>query len=282
MTDWEGVLRRPADFQDGPVAEEWFGRIAGQLLNGARLVAGGEPHRFVEVEVYYHDGGAHPDPFAHRDPVQRECGRWYFHRTGGVYRSGSFKGLDLTFGDGRAHGGVLIRSIEAPGGKLIDGPSLCVDHLLAATGAGTVAELDRAIGGRKAWDPDSPLRLAAVDPPEQRPVVRTGRVGLSLKRLRESPDPPRFILRRYRYLTEPRRVSKGKPYLVLALHREGQDPDAIRQLTGCPRASIQRYLEDYKAGQAETAFTGYFGIDLGPKDLCRLHGTWRALMEPPA
>ena len=65
----------------------------------------------MEVEVYYH-AADHPDPFAHRDPAQLHVGRWYFHRTGGTYRGGSFKGLDLAFGGSAAHAGVLIRGIE--------------------------------------------------------------------------------------------------------------------------------------------------------------------------
>jgi len=158
MADWVGLFRKPKDETDVKAADGWFGRIAERLLNGSRLHVGGRPHRFAEVEFYYH-GPHHLDPFTHRDPVQLECGRWYFHKTRGVYRGGSFKGIDLSFGDGVAHGGVLIRSLEKPDGSLIDGPSLLVDHLLDATGAGDVASLDRAINRRVAWEPGNPLYL---------------------------------------------------------------------------------------------------------------------------
>src|SRR5205823_3994142 len=140
-------------------------------------------------------GEGHPDPFTHRDPLQRENGRWYFHRTRGAYRGGSFKGLDLTFGDGRAFGGFLVRTIEAPSGALIVGPSLCVDHLLARAGAKSVAALDAVIGGGAAWDPNSPLQLRAVDGQERRPVFRSARVGLSLKKAGPSGDAARFVMR---------------------------------------------------------------------------------------
>jgi hypothetical protein len=273
MSSWEVVLRPPEPVADDSNLEAWFGRIADRLLNGSRLLAGGGAHRLVEVEAYYHSR-AHPDPFTHRDPLQRECGRWYFHCTRGTYRSGSFKGLDLTFGSGDAFGGMLIRGLEAPGGKLIDGPSLLVDHLLDVTGAQSVAQLDAAIASRVAWDPSNPLRLVEAPGEEPRLVYRSARVGLSLKRAGASSDMPRFILRSYRYLTEPRRTAKGKPLLVLALHAQGMDAQAISQLTGCPRKSVDRYITDCETGRGEAGFGPYLGIDLSPHDLCRLHGTW--------
>jgi hypothetical protein len=150
--DWPALFRRPPDFADGPAADRWFATIAEALLNLASLRVNGVPHRLSEVEAYYH-GPGHEDPFAHRDPVQLNLGRWYFHRTRGTYRGGSFKGLDVAFGGpvrdvGKAYGGILLRGLEAPDGTIIDGPSLLVDHLLRTTGFASVAELDAAIGER--------------------------------------------------------------------------------------------------------------------------------------
>src|SRR5260370_37571223 len=111
MSDWPALMQRPSDEKLRAGAEDWFPRLAEQLLDGSVLMVGNEPHRFVEIEFYY-CGEGHGDPFTHRDPLQLESGRWYFHRTGGMYRSGSFKGLDLTFGSGGAHGGVLLPGME--------------------------------------------------------------------------------------------------------------------------------------------------------------------------
>ncbi len=274
MAEWPTLLRKP-ETPDEDAIDRWFSRIAGRLLNGARLVVAGKAYRFVEVEFYYH-ADAHPDPFTHRDPLQKTCGRWYFHRTRGVYRGGSFKGFDLTFGDGTAFGGVLIRGLETPDGTLIDGPCLCVDHLLVRTKKGDVASLDAAIAGRPSWDPESPLYLR-WDDDEERVVYRSARVGLSLKRGAASAEPPRFVLRPYRFLSEPRRTAKGKLLLVLALHARGMGPEEIRRVTGCPAASIRRYIADFEKGRGQTSFEPYRGKDLGPADLCRLHGTWHAV-----
>src|SRR5579875_123394 len=198
MSDWTALFRKRGSL------DAWFTRMAELLLNGSQLVVAGQPYRLVEIEFYYWSP-THPDPFTHRDPIQFHLGYWYFHRTRGVYRGGSFKGLDLTFGQGKTSGGVLIRGLQKPDGTLIDGPSLCVDHLLKATGAATVAELDQAINKRLAWEKGNPLRLERTTILEKRPLFRSPRVGLRI-RARTAPSPDlvsstqamRFLMRPYR------------------------------------------------------------------------------------
>jgi hypothetical protein len=275
------VLQKPEGLREDARAESWFTQIAEQLFNGTNLLVNGQPHRFVEVEFYYH-GDWHPDLFTHRDPLQRQCGRWYFHRSMGTYRSGSFKGLDLTFGDGDAFAGILIRGIEGPGNNLIDGPSLCVDHLLTTTGKADVASLDRAIGNRPAWEAGIPLQLVPAAPPRSQRLFRSARVGLSLKKAGKSSPLPRYVMRPYRYLSEPDRTAKGKVLLVLALHIQGHDEDSIRELTGCPCRTIERYVADFEAGKKVTDFAPYIGVELKPPDLCKLQGTWQAVWGTPA
>jgi hypothetical protein len=273
MSDWPSLLTEPPELgDDHEHFDAWFAVIANRLLNGCRLMAGGKAHRLTEVEAYYY-GGPHKDPFAHRDPVQKATGRWYFHRTKGVYRGGSFKGVDLTFGGADAFGGFLIRGLEEEGGPLVDGPSLTVDHLLRQTGKATVAELDTAIAGLACWESANPLRLEWT-PLEERPLLRCARVGLSLRRLRNSTEPPRFLIRSYRFLSEPRRISKGKPLMVLGLHAQGKTVDEIVQTTGCPRGTVKRYVEEFETGRTEEGFDRFFGVEFSTVDLCRLHGLW--------
>jgi hypothetical protein len=273
--EWERLLLEPGEMKDDAAFQAWFDQVARRLLCGCRLLVAGVPHRLTEVEFYYY-GGSHPDLFAHRDPIQKHLALWYFHRTGGVYRGGSFKGFDLTFAGPAAFGGVLIRGLEQEGGPLVDGPSLCVDHLLRTTEQTGVAALDEAIEGRPAWDADNPLRLEWSAGLAERPILRTARVGLSLRKLRKAEAPARFILKPYRYLSEPRRISKGKIQMVLALYEAGASPPEIREKTGCTRGAVDRYIADYEEGKKETSFDPYFGIELGPRELCRLHGLWRA------
>ena len=269
MSDWPSLLRKREPLDD------WFTSIAERLLNVSRLRVGPQSYRLVEIEFYYWSD-EHPDPFAHRDPIQFDIGHWYFHRTHGVYRGGSFKGLDLTFGHDDASGGILIRGLETPDGKLIDGPSLCVDHLLDATGAATVAELDRAINKRVAWEEGNPLILEETDTREKRPLILSPRVGLLLKKTNARTDSTRFVMRPYRCLTEPRRTKKGKVHMVLALHAQGAGVEDIQRMTGTPRRTIERYVVDFETGRKEANFTPYFGIDLSPSKWCKLYGVWFA------
>ena len=209
MPDWSALLHLPNDVSALGRIVIWFGAIAERLLNETELRVAQQSYRLVEIEFYLHNAN-HPDPFTHRHPIQFQCGRWYFHRSGSTYRGGSFKGLDLTFGDGTATGGILLRSLATPEGRILCGPSLCVDHLLHTLGMERVAELDRVLDGRLVWDADSPLSLRHVEPVEKRVLLSSPRVGLSLKKARVGDERPRYLMRPYRYLSEPRKVSKGK------------------------------------------------------------------------
>jgi hypothetical protein len=277
---WQQLLTEPGDLKDDAAHEAWFDEIARRLLCGCTFLVGSEPHRFTEIEFYYH-GGAHLDPFTHRDPIQKSTGLWYFHRTGGVYRGGSFKGFDLTFGSQQAFGGVLIRGMEHDDGELIDGPSLSVDHLLSRTEANDVATLDEAIEARPGWDADNPLRLLFCDEMQDRLILKCFRVGLTLKKYRKSEPPAHYVMKSYRYLSEPRRISKGKQHMALALYAQGRSPAVIRETTGCTKGALERYIADFEEGKKEADFDAFFGIELGPKELSRLYGLWQAKYGRP-
>src|SRR5262249_6556267 len=169
-------LPRPQGLTDGPQMHAYFAMIADRLINQCRLVVNSQPHRFAEIEFYYHSP-EHTDIFSHRDPLQETRGRWYFHKTKGVYRGGSFKGHDLTFGAPGSHGGVLIRSLEKPDGTLVDGPSLSVDHLLASTKCTAVSVLDGLIASRSVWDATNPVHLQEASPGNKKDILATSRVG---------------------------------------------------------------------------------------------------------
>lgn len=242
------LFRKPSDLAEPGAAGRWFDRLAERMLNGSHLLVQGLALRLVEIEFYLH-GPEHPDPFAHRHPVQQFCGRWYFHRTCNTYRNGSFKGLDLTFGDGSIYAGILIRGLESRDGTLIDGPSLCVDHLLKLSGSADVPNLDERIGERLAWERANPLVLEWIEPPEAQEIYRTARVGLTLKRATAESRHAEFLSLPYRYLTEPRRITKGKVHLIRALLARGDDIEIIHRLTGSPRASIRHHLLPIKKKQ---------------------------------
>ena len=275
MSQLAQLSRRPAHVDSDDKFQTWFAELATQLLNQCDFVAAGNRYRFAELEMYY-SGGPHPDLFAHRDPLQLESGRWYFHRTRGEYRGGSFKGLDLTLGDGTSHFGILIRGIVASDDTLLDGPCVMVDHLLEKTKAATVAALDGIINQRSIWDTASPLHIVEAEKPRKATVYQCSRVGLSLKKAKGKSNAPKFVGRPYRFLTESQTTSKGRPHLILALHRAGHNTDSIHEITGVAKKTIERYVADFALGKKEANFEGYIGKDLGTAELCKLLGTWAA------
>jgi hypothetical protein len=134
---------------------------AAWLIHACRIVATNEgtkevtEFRFCEIELYAFAKDVYEDRFTHCDAQQSVAGSWYFHKKGGTFKNGSFKGLDVTFGTAVAPKdisvGLLIRSlcpvnVQSKDGdldpkKVIEGPSLVVDGLLAACGATNVMEL---------------------------------------------------------------------------------------------------------------------------------------------
>lgn len=217
--------------------DAWFQSLAGRLLHDALLTAGSTAFRIQEVEIYYHSN-RHPDPFVHKDPLQREWCRWYFHRQGRSFRGGSFKGLDVTIGDGSSYGGVLIRALSQPG-RHIEGPSLCVDEILRCTGTRSVAELDNAIAGRRAVDPSNPLFLIGTCRTQPASMLQCARVGLTAHRTAHH---RRFAGRHYRFLTDGRRTRKGANLIARALFQQGRPIEDIADMLGRSRRVIERWV----------------------------------------
>ncbi len=257
--------------------ENWFDEIASQLLNRISFSIAKENHRLSEIEFYYQNE-LHSDPFTHCDQLQLTKEKWYFHRFGNTYRGGSFKGLDITFGDTNSFGGILIRSIEKENGEIIDGPCLCVNYILDKTGFAGVAELDRILEKRDIWDSSSPIFME-LNSLSYLPFFTCARVGLSLKKAKKenyiSENMTRYITRPYRYLNRPRKIRKGKIYLVLALYLQGKTSQEINQITGSPKKSIENYIREFEKGYQRGEFSDYFGVSLKNSQICQLHGIYK-------
>src|SRR5947209_18806215 len=103
-------------------------------------------------------------------------------------------------------------------------------------------------------------------------ILACARVGLSLRRAWPGTTMPSYLTRPYRFLTEPTRIAKGKPHMVMGLHRLGRTHDEIRDLTRAPARSITTYVVEYETGRHGGRFEDYFGKEIGPRELCRLHG----------
>jgi hypothetical protein len=248
-----------------------FQQIAELLLDRVIWHVGGREHRLTEVEFYF-AGPGHQDPFTHGDPIQRTMGRWYFHRQGGTYRGGTYKGLDVTFGREDAFGGILLRGavpLDAPE-EMVEGPSSLVDHVLRLTGHASVA----ALAGSFDLRVDAPeegggsLHLTIGDP-RGLAICECARVGLSLKKGADAAR-RRYLAAPYRFLSEPARTKKGRPYLVVGLHRQGLGAGEIAARAGMSAAQVGAYVAAYERGKGRDP--EQYRRDLSPEELCELLG----------
>ncbi len=260
-----------------------FRRMAALVLRRSTWVIAGARHRFTEVEVYW-NGRAHRDVFAHDDPERREFARWSHHRTGGEYRGGSFKGLDVAIGAPDVRAGILVRGIERLDGDrtLIDGPSLCVDHLLALTGSRDVRSLatsfDRSVDACDVGESPSYIEVEDRDS-DVVGVFESPRVGLSLSR-GVTPARLRFIAAPYRFLSEPARIKKGRMHLVVSLHRQRTPHAQIVALTGSSSSQVARWCAHYDEGRAMRPEG--FSRELRRTELCCLFGACERLLPESA
>lgn len=78
-----------------------FDQIAKKLFEDYKLIVNDNHYRFIDLEFYYYSSKIFEDIFVHKHEAQLQKGKWYFHGSG----------IDITFGNGKNHGGILIRAI---------------------------------------------------------------------------------------------------------------------------------------------------------------------------
>jgi len=152
------TIKRFAEIKKTPNnIKNYFDKIGDIILNKTILKIKTKWFRIAEIEFYFNDGDRHPDPFTHNDTMQYHPNHWYFHKKGGVYRGGTWKGMDITLGQSspiKFSGGILVRSIREliiakkgskevikEEGEYIHGPSKVVDKILEVFKRNSVKEL---------------------------------------------------------------------------------------------------------------------------------------------
>ena len=118
-TNLQALLNFEVPMKDISDYEAVFSRIANSYLNHTVLAVRPSGStctkyfRVCEIEFYLNDYKVHKDTFTHGASMQKETGKWYFHRYGNSYRAGTYKGLDVSLGKGAgvAVGGILLRSL---------------------------------------------------------------------------------------------------------------------------------------------------------------------------
>lgn len=132
------------------VTSDSFDSIADKLLNKTIILINKRRYRICEIEFYLYSDD-HPDDYVHCDSDQQTHCCWYFHKFGnGTYKGGTFKGLDITFGNRNQHQnkyqnkycGILIRSIQhIKQNRFIEGPCNVVNEILKSYHVDSISDL---------------------------------------------------------------------------------------------------------------------------------------------
>lgn len=160
------------------------------LLNYQHLVIVNLPHKICEVELYHYSNN-HPDPYVHCHLDQLNYGSVYVHPKGGT-----FKGIDLTFGQEGEYVGLLVRTIQDISGNTITGPSKVVDYIMECLLIESVKELREKCIALNIFQKNSYLYLEPVIPVYTDKIYHGPRVGLSEKDPYYRNLPYRFVSQR--------------------------------------------------------------------------------------
>ena len=216
----------------------------------------------------------------------------------GGYRSGSRKGLDLTFGTpvtdqpstsaapAGTRGGILLRTLRRKSDrKVISGPSLLADEILRLSGTASIVELvdQEWCGDISAWPIPSANRRTslrierATDTSSLKPpsVYRSPRIGIDLSHFSttESLTHPRvvYVSKPYRYFIHPQLLTaNGRVQTFLGVYNAcrasgrnsnnafGLRRDIIR-IGGFSDKVAEKYLADYKDGFKNGSLKAFIG-----------------------
>jgi hypothetical protein len=218
------------------------------LMKNHVLNIRGEQYLFSELELYYHShDDTHKDPYVHKRAAQLLKNSWYFHKKSdtGKYTGGTFKGLDMTFGDGKNYVGVLIRSIKQISGSSlnIEGSCTCVNHILQKTETKDIAELVSKmqqvddIFRVNEWlyveKQTNPILLQITNSWK---IYTSTRVGLSEgdSFYRDKP---------YRFVFLPGKFKKNQNQLAISVFQQVNDKNLVCELLNIKNAKLEEWLK---------------------------------------
>jgi len=184
-----------------------FGKIADQILNNYELVIKDQVYRICEIEFYCRCS-KHEDKYTHCNKDQMEYEKFYFHKyNNGTYKAGTYKGIDITFGNNNMYFGILIRSIyNEQNNEFIEGPCRTVNKILEINECSQVKELigDEILGIYG----DERVKIRHNKDLIKKSIYIGPRIGLSDKY-------PDYKLKKYRFIINSDKIKKDKKSLEL-------------------------------------------------------------------
>lgn len=230
-------------------------QICEMLLKNSILLIAEIPHLICEVEVYVNKKGVHEDTFTHAHKDQRSSMGWYFHKRGSTFREGTYKGVDLTLGNGdNLAAGILIRMIrplqiddehlQEAGPPPTEGPSLVVDQILKLNKCGSILQFVDANNVKNARECTGLRLIHNCNPAEAFRTLRAPRVGLTLK----NPSHLRWIAKRYRFATAqcvPAKIRVG--FVAVLIFEAERTFDEIAEMSGVTKKKVEQWAKIVKA-----------------------------------
>ena len=181
-----------------------------RLLNETCLCVKNNKYRICELELYYHSRD-HDDRYTHRSQDQLKNQKFYFHKfKNGTYKMGTYKGLDLTFGneDSGIYCGILIRTImNIETGEIISGPCKCVNKILEIFDVNGVSQLVEILGENIDIYETPDFHICDYDL-----IVRDIYIG---ERIGLSDKYPEFRHAKYRWATDVKNIKQRKSMTVV-------------------------------------------------------------------
>ena len=171
----------------------------------------------------------------------------------------------------------MIRTLEVlSSGEIICGPCNSVDHILKLNDAATINILvDEHMKDKLGCDgsEQTSLYLYPLDKPREDTIIHTGRVGLYMTKKNVSvADQANYVMRNYRSVAEPRKVSKGRHLMTLALLNDGKSVTEIAQITGMKEAVIRRQKDSFDSGKKQAQDLSVFAKRINDTVACECYG----------
>lgn len=255
-----------------------FDKITQTLFNDYNLVINGTPYEINEIEFYLYNKNFHPDVYTHKHKDQNQPCHFYFHKLGqsNVYKGGTYKGLDITFGIkiqdqnnnpnfSMTYGGILIRSISTKSNNKLEhviGPCKVVDEILKKYNVETIDELinlhkniDKNIYNEETkllkticHDNNNINNLLCFKKKFNPNNINTNcditvkgpRVGLGFSN-------PNYVIKNYRYLNNIKINDKYRGTIIINMFKDGITTDNIERITGVKKNQINKYIESYNS-----------------------------------
>ncbi|RZK57189.1 MAG: hypothetical protein EOO87_03530 [Pedobacter sp.] len=203
-----------------------FRNIARTLLSDYKLLVNDKHYRFLDLEFYYYAESDFEDVYAHKHHHQLKNGKWYAHGSG----------IDITFGDGKNHGGILVRAIgeidkDATKEKFfikneIQGPLNVKTEILSELNG----VFDEAPNVFCLYDISKDKQGALMIEPEY--IIETNRIGLNSAN--DLSDDLKFFNGKFRFVIFPHLKLKAKTLIAKDMQKQFPDlsADAINKFFG--------------------------------------------------